>query len=86
MLHLSPELVDTPAAPSGEKIVNACPYPSSQAFVSTWTRQKSRSGVYGEPTAASAEFGAVLFDVIVEKTAEFFAYYHALDQPGCTPA
>jgi len=83
MLHLAPHLVDMTAAPTGDRITNTCPYPSNQAFVSTWTRQKSRSGVYGEPAVASAEFGAALFDVIVEKTAEFLAYYHALDQPGC---
>ena len=80
MLHLAPELVDMSHVSSGDRITNLCPYPSNQAFVSTWTRQKSESGAYGDPTTATAELGKALFDKAVDETAKFIAWYHRLEQ------
>ena len=80
MLHLAPELVDMSVAPPGDAITNRCPYPSSQGFVSTWTRQQSRSGAYGDPTVATPELGAALFEKSVEETAGFIRWYHQLRQ------
>jgi len=80
MLHLAPELVDMRVAPGGDRIVSPTPWPSSQAFISTWTLQKSRSGVYGDPTVATAELGKLLFDKMVAETARFLRYYHGVKQ------
>ncbi|NOY80395.1 MAG: creatininase family protein [Kiritimatiellaeota bacterium] len=80
MLHLAPELVDLESAPAGDSLRQAAPFSSNQAFVSTWTRQKSSSGVYGDPTVATAAFGELLFERMVEKTAAFFRYYHGVPQ------
>ncbi len=80
MLHLAPGLVDMESAPAGDSLGQVAPFPSNQAFVSTWTRQKSSSGVYGDPTAATAVFGGLLFDEMTEKTAAFFRYYHGVPQ------
>ena len=80
MLHLSPELVDMDAAGPGDKIRDVSPYSSSEAFVSTWTRQESASGAYGDPTCATAALGKLLFDKMVDETAGFIRYYHGLKQ------
>ena len=80
MLHLAPELVQMKLAPSGDALSASSPFPSDQAFVSTWTRQKSRSGIYGDPTPATAELGKLLFEKMVDKTADFIRYYHDLKQ------
>ena len=80
MLHLAPELVDMSAATADDRITALCPY-GKEAFVSTWTRQKSKSGVYGDPTVANAEFGEELFEKMVDETAGFIRYYHELKQP-----
>jgi len=80
MLHLAPELVDMSVATSADKLTFSSPYSSGEAFVSTWTVQKSGSGTYGDPIPASAEFGKRLFEAMVERTAEFIRYYHGLKQ------
>jgi creatinine amidohydrolase/Fe(II)-dependent formamide hydrolase-like protein len=69
-----------PSAPGGDSLTFSSPFTSSQAFVSTWTLQKSRSGVYGDPTVATAEFGKLLFDKMVAETARFLRYYHGVRQ------
>ena len=80
MLHLAPELVDMSAAPAGDALTASSPYSSSAAFVSTWTRQRSRSGAYGDPTTATAELGKRVFEAMVAETAKFIRYYHGLEQ------
>jgi creatinine amidohydrolase len=80
MLHLAPHLVEMAVATAADKLKSASPYASSQAFVSTWTLQKSRSGVYGDPTVADAEFGRLLFEKMAAETAAFIRYYHGLRQ------
>lgn len=80
MLHLAPELVDMKAAVGTDRLTQISPYSSSQAFVSTWTLQKSRSGAYGDPTVATAELGRRLFDKMVTETAGFIRHYHGLIQ------
>ena len=80
MLHLAPHLVDMSVAPPQDAIRSASPYSSSQAFVSTWTRQRSESGAYGDPTEAAAELGVRLFDRMVDETVRFVRYYHGLEQ------
>jgi len=80
MLYLAPELVDMSAAVAHDKLTFTSPYSSSQAFVSTWTLQQSKSGIYGDPTVATSELGKVLFEKMVAETAKFIRYYHELKQ------
>ena len=80
MLHLAPELVALSEADGGDTLRTSAAYPSSQAFVSTWTRQASASGAYGDPTAGTAELGKALFEKMVAETAGFIRYYHGLEQ------
>ncbi|NOZ22474.1 MAG: creatininase family protein [Planctomycetes bacterium] len=74
MLHLAPGLVDM------EKVTEPNPLrPASRfskgVFWSTWGRERSKHGYYGDPTVASAETGKVAFDAIVEETAAFLAEF-----------
>ena len=80
MLHLAPELVDMSAAPQGDRLKAPPAFPSSQAFISTWTLQKSRSGVYGDPTVATAELGKLLLEKMVAETVRFLRHYHGAEQ------
>ncbi len=80
MLHLAPHLVDMSLARADDRLALVSPYASSQAFVSTWTLQKSRSGAYGDPTVANAELGRLLVEKMVAETAKFIRYYHGLKQ------
>jgi creatinine amidohydrolase len=80
MLHLANHLVDMSSAVSDDRLTVASPYSSGQAFVSTWTLQKSRSGTYGDPTVASPKLGRLLFEKMVAETAKFIRYYEALKQ------
>jgi len=53
MLHLRPRLVRTDLYPTEDRM--RVPNPAGSAvFWSTWQRQKSQSGIYGDPSTASA--------------------------------
>jgi len=80
LLHLAPHLVDMSVAVSGDALKTVSPYSSSQAFVSTWTVQNSQTGIYGDPTVATAVLGKILFDKMVAETARFIRYYHGVNQ------
>jgi creatinine amidohydrolase len=44
---------------------------------STWGVVESKTGVYGDPTVATAETGKVLFDEIVRNYREFLREYYS---------
>jgi len=44
---------------------------SKAAFWSTWGIQKSETGIYGDPTCASAEFGEIVFSAMVDNLVAF---------------
>lgn len=44
---------------------------SKLAFRSTWGLQTSKTGIFGDPTVATAEFGAVVFEAMVETLVAF---------------
>ncbi|HOX38020.1 MAG TPA: creatininase family protein [Candidatus Brocadiia bacterium] len=76
MLHIAPELVDMEKAPRGDRLQPSA-FGSSEVFWSTWNRQQSVSGAYGEPSFATVETGKVVFDAIVSRMAEFIREYNA---------
>jgi len=80
MQHIALDLVDMSVAVAADKLTNISPYPSSQAFVSTWTLQESVSGTYGDPTVATPKLGKLLFEKMVSDTAKFIKYYYGLNQ------
>lgn len=49
---------------------------SSGVFWSTWGVQESKTGVYGDPTVATREFGEMLARATIEKLAEFLREFY----------
>lgn len=47
------------------------------AFWSTWGIQRSKTGIYGDPTLASAQFGEIVFRAMVDKLIAFAREYRA---------
>ena len=50
-------------------------YPG-KVFISTWGLQKSKTGIYGDPTAASKEKGEKIFKAIVETYKSFLKEFY----------
>ena len=48
---------------------------SKRAFWSTWAIQPTKTGIYGDPTCATAETGKVIFESMVENVAGFLREY-----------
>lgn len=76
--------VDMSKAPSGESFRFKSQFRAQDNFSgknmvtwSTWKLQQSRTGVYGDPTVASAETGKIVLDATVKKLAEFVREYYA---------
>jgi creatinine amidohydrolase len=82
LLHVSPEVVDMTMAPSGDEMRYHSEFVAGDNFIgkqrvtwSTWYLQDSASGVYGDPTVATAEAGRVIMDAAVKHGAEFLREY-----------
>jgi len=74
MLHLQPELVDMSKATgedvfrAGTELIPGDGFAGSKGyFISTWGMQESKTGLYGDPTVASAELGRAVFEGAVEQ-------------------
>lgn len=88
MLHLSPELVHMDRA-TDEDIVryqtrwfpgdvySTIPNRIGGVYWSTWGVVDSKTGVYGDPTVATAETGKALFDEIIRNYIDFIREYYA---------
>jgi creatinine amidohydrolase len=78
ILHIAPELVDTAAYTSEDAI--RCNSPL-RGPVSTWGLQKSKTGLYGDPTYATAELGKACLETAVSEGVKFIrAYYEIKDE------
>jgi creatinine amidohydrolase/Fe(II)-dependent formamide hydrolase-like protein len=49
---------------------------SGKVFWSTWARQRSKAGIYGDPTVASAETGRQTFEAIIDKMTRFCTEFY----------
>jgi creatinine amidohydrolase len=49
-----------------------------KAFWSTWGIQRSETGIYGDPTCATAEFGKLVFEETVTNLEAFCREYHGV--------
>ncbi|PIU93156.1 MAG: hypothetical protein COZ06_31335 [Armatimonadetes bacterium CG_4_10_14_3_um_filter_66_18] len=72
MLHLRPDLVDMAKATdvdmfrAGTELIPGDGFAGGKGyFVSTWGMQESKTGLYGDPTVASAETGEAVFGAAV---------------------
>ena len=75
MLVLQPELVHTNRYTSEDRIRVINPG-GSGVFWSTWRRQESKTGIYGDPTTATEEKGREFLKGIVQKACEFLRTYY----------
>lgn len=78
LLYLSPEVVDLSRATNADIMRYHSDFVAGDNFLgrqrvtwSTWYLQPSESGVYGDPTVATAETGARIFAAAVENGARF---------------
>jgi len=69
MLHLAPHLVDMRKAGKPNPVRRS--RFDGKVFWSTWGRQTSTSGIYGDPSAATAETGKRAFEAVVSETVAF---------------
>ncbi len=88
LLHLAPDLVHMERATDEDivhyqtrffpgDIYSTIPDRIGGIYWSTWGVVPSKTGVYGDPTAATAETGKALFDEMVKNCQEFLReYYH----------
>ena len=88
LLHLAPDLVHLERATDEDivryqtrffpgDIYSTIPDKVGGIYWSTWGVVTSKSGVYGDPTAATAETGKALFEAMVKNCQEFLReYYH----------
>ncbi len=76
MLYLAEELVKKEKF-TGEDVlrIKSAFYPG-RVFISTWGRQKSKTGIFGDPVAASADTGKKIFEATAEAYAEFLKEYY----------
>ena len=52
---------------------------SKAAFWSTWGIRRSETGIYGDPTGATAEFGEKIFSTAVSNLCDFLREYYSLE-------
>jgi creatinine amidohydrolase len=88
LLHLTPELVHMDRATDQDivryqsrffpgDIYAQVPNGVSGVYWSTWGVVESETGVYGDPTAATADTGKALFEEIVKNYEAFLSEYYA---------
>lgn len=87
MLHLSPELVDMSKASADDIMRYHSDFVAGDSFRgrqrvvwSTWYLQESRSGIYGDPTVATAETGRLLAETFVKEASSFAREYWSHEQ------
>ncbi len=92
LLHLTPDLVHMDRATNEDivryqtrffpgDIYSNIPNRVSGIHWSTWGVVSSKTGIYGDPTAAEAETGKALFDEIVKNYKDFIREYYAHTPP-----
>lgn len=76
MLYMAGELVQKDKFTGVDVLrINSEFYPG-KVFISTWGRQKSKTGIFGDPTVATKETGEKIFEAITDAYARFLKEYH----------
>lgn len=71
MLYLAEELVQKDRVTGVDVLKIKSEFYPGKVFISTWGRQKSKTGIFGDPTVATKETGKKIFEVIVDTYASF---------------
>jgi len=76
MLYLAEELVDMDKASSQDRLIFSSRFYPDRVFWSTWGVQKSKTGVYGDPTVATKETGKRIMEATVENYIKFIKEFY----------
>lgn len=76
MLYLAEDLVDMSKVTSQDKLTYFSKFYPDKVFWSTWGVQRSKTGVYGDPTVATKETGKRIMETTVENYVEFIREFH----------
>ncbi len=86
VLHISPDVVDMSRAPVGDAMRYHSDFVAGDTFLgkqrvtwSTWYLQASETGVYGDPTPASAETGRAILEAATAEGARFLREFYAMN-------
>ena len=77
ILHIAPETVHTDRYTNVDAI--RCNSPL-RGPVSTWGLQETKTGLFGDPTHATAELGKAVFDAATEKGLAYIKEYYARNE------
>jgi len=76
MLYLNESLVDMKKVTSQDKIIISSKFYSDKVFWSTWGLQKSKTGIYGDPTKATKETGKQIMQAIINNYQKFIKEFY----------
>ncbi len=76
MLYLAEELVDMSKVTSKDKLTFSSRFYPDKVYWSTWGVQKSKTGIYGDPTVATKETGEKIMQATVNSYAEFIKEFY----------
>ncbi len=76
MLYLAEELVQKDKFTGVDVLRIESDFYPGKVFISTWGRQKSKTGIFGDPTVATRETGRKIFEAILDAYAGFLKEYY----------
>ena len=76
MLYLNENLVDMKKATAIDKLKISSNFYPDKVFCSTWGLQKSKTGIYGDPTKATKETGRKIMQAIVKNYKKFIEEFY----------
>jgi len=76
MLYLAEELVDITKVTSKDKLTFSSKFYPDKVFWSTWSVQKSKTGIYGDSTVATKEAGKKIMQATVNNYVEFIKEFY----------
>jgi len=82
MLYLNEELVDMDKATSEDKLTYFSKFYPEKVYWSTWGVQKSKTGIYGDPTVATKKTGEKIMEATVKNYIEFIREFHSFQPKG----
>lgn len=82
MLYLAEELVQKDKFTAVDVLKEKSQFYAGKVFISTWGRQKSKTGIFGDPTVAAKETGRKIFKVILDAYAGFLKEYYNAKPSG----
>jgi len=82
MLYLAEDLVQKDKLTRVDVLKIKSEFYPGKVFISTWGRQKSKTGIYGDPTVATKETGRKIFETIIDAYVSFLKEYSQSEPSG----